>query len=114
MTRGRKKKVSAGGLTVRQRFELKQSEREADIKVALIKLGVRRSRIMEIVEHYDLTRIERQLRWLPYRRARKPSSLIVSAIKEDYEEPAAALEPQPSNNSSSDLELESQALPRND
>lgn len=87
--------------------ELERAGREADVKVVLLKLGVRRSQIMEIVERYSLERIERQLRWLPYRKARKVSSLIVSAIKEDYEEPSAALEHATTSNSSSDLREES-------
>jgi hypothetical protein len=96
-----KKSDGAGALTPEQIAELERSGREAEVKVELLKLGVSRSQIMELVERYSLERIERQLQWLPLRRARKPSSLIVSAIKEDYELPSAALEQQPENSSSS-------------
>jgi len=37
---------------------------------------------------YDPEVIEQQLRWLPARNARRPSSLIVAAIKDNYEKPA--------------------------
>src|SRR5579862_2065901 len=73
--------------------ELERSARELEVKLALLRLGVGRAQIIDLVEKYHLERIERQLAWLPLRGPRKPSSLIVSAIKEDYEEPAAALEP---------------------
>lgn len=89
-------------LSEKEVAELERSAREADVKVVLLKLGVRRSQILELVQHYSLERIERQLRWLPYRKARKPSALIVAAIKEDFEEPAAALEQTATSNSSSD------------
>ena len=91
-------------LSAEEMKDLERAGREADVKVVLLKLGVRRSQIMEIVKLYSLERIERQLRWLPYRKARKVSSLIVAAIKEDYEEPSAALEQTTTSNSSSDLE----------
>ncbi len=91
------------GLTPEELADLEHSGREADVKVALLKLGVSRSQIMELVERCPLERIERQLKWLPLRKPRKPSSLIVSAIKEDYEEPAAALEQAAASSNSSDL-----------
>jgi len=97
-------KNTGGGLSPKQLEELELSSREADAKVALLRLGVSRSQILELVDRYSLERIERQLAWLPLRHARKPSSLIVSAIKENYEEPAAALEQTATSNSSSDLE----------
>lgn len=90
------------GLSPEEHEALERSSREAEAKVALLKLGVSRSQIMELVERYSLERIEKQLQWLPLRRPRKPSSLIVSAIKENYEAPAAALEQAAENSSSSD------------
>lgn len=96
------RQMNSGGLTPEQKAELERSAREADVKIELLKLGVGRSHILEIVEHYSLERIERQLKWLPYRRARKPSSLIVSAIKEDYDAPAATLEQTTTSSNSSD------------
>ena len=94
------------GLAPEEMADLERSGREADAKVALLRLGVSRSRILELVEKYPLERIEQQLAWLPLRHARKPSSLIVASIKEDYESPAAALEQTAADSSSSDLENE--------
>lgn len=100
------KPPDSSGLSPKELSDLERSGREAEVKVELLRLGVSRSQILEIVERYSLERIERQLRWLPYRRARKPSSLIVSAIREDFEVPSAALEQQPSNSSSSFIQPE--------
>jgi len=95
-------KNPGGGLSPEQMIELDRSAREADVKVALLKLGVGRAQILELVETYPLERIEQQLAWLPLRRARKPSSLIVASIKQNYELPAAALEQTAADSSSSD------------
>ncbi|MHB8636071.1 MAG: hypothetical protein ACYC96_06330 [Fimbriimonadaceae bacterium] len=89
------------GLTAEQLAEIERSGREADVKVALLKLGVGRAQILELVAQYPLEVIEQQLAWLPLRKPRKPSSLIVSAIRESYEAPAAAFEPTAADSSSS-------------
>lgn len=95
-------KPKEAGLSPELKAELERSAREADVKVALLKLGVGRAQILELVEKYPLELIEQQLIWLPLRHARKPSSLIVASIKGDYEEPAAALEQTAASSSSSD------------
>lgn len=59
---------------------------------ALIAVGVSESQTRHLLIHHDLEEIERQLAWLPARKARRKSSLIVSAIKERYEKPANLLE----------------------
>ena len=38
----------------------------------------------------DLVEIQKQLRWLPFRAARRPASLLISAIEHDYDSPAYA------------------------
>jgi len=62
-------------------------ERQVRLAARLMQLGVSRSQITQLLLH-DLDQVERQLDWLPYRRARKRSSLIVSAIEQDFEAPA--------------------------
>jgi hypothetical protein len=89
------------GLTPELKAQLDRAGREADVKIELLKLGVSRTIILDLVEKFSLESIEQQLAWLPLRRARKPSSLIVSAIKEGYEEPAAALEQTTASSNSS-------------
>ena len=58
--------------------------------MALMALGVSRPQTQALIAQYDLERIERQLRFLPHRSARKPSALIVAAIEEDYEPPTSS------------------------
>lgn len=69
--------------------ESKKAARERMTKVAmeLMVIGVSQSRIVPLLS-FGLDRVERQLKWLPYRKARKPASLIVKAIEEDYDAPA--------------------------
>lgn len=102
MSRGRPKGEQKPnlGLSPELKAQLELSARESDVKMALLRLGVRRSQILELVENYALELIEQQLEWLPYRRARKPSSLIVAAIKENYDEPATL--PATTSNSNND------------
>jgi|SRR5579871_4561243 len=101
MTASSEQKPYSGRITPEQERQLERSARESEVKIALLKLGVSRVQILELVDKYDLELIEQQLIWLPLRRPRKPSSLIVSAIKENYEEPAAALEQTAASSNSS-------------
>ena len=57
------------------------------LAVQLQRIGVS-SRLMSELLMYDLDKVEQQLIWLPARAARKPASMIVSAIRNDYEKPA--------------------------
>ena len=65
----------------------------------MVRLGVERQRMgvservaFELLASYPLDAIEQQIEWLPHRRAKRRSSLIVAAIKGDYEKPAVLLE----------------------
>jgi hypothetical protein len=50
--------------------------------------GVSDKVLVDLLVAYPLDLIERQLRYLPYRKAKKPVSLLVAAIQNDYEPPA--------------------------
>jgi hypothetical protein len=54
---------------------------------ALLELGVGAGTTREILAHYDPDLVDQQLAWLPFRRARRPSRLIVAAIRDNYEKP---------------------------
>ena len=55
----------------------------------LMKLGVSEHEASSLLERYSTNRIEQQLSWLPYRTARKPSALIVAAIRRNFDPPSA-------------------------
>ncbi len=59
----------------------------AKAREALIEVGLLEQQADELLERYDLPRIERQLAWLPLREARSPVGFLLSAIKNDYEAP---------------------------
>jgi hypothetical protein len=63
-------------------------ERMMRLAMALLQVGVSASQARQLLANHDLDVVEQQLLWLPARKARKRSSLIVSAIRENYEKPA--------------------------
>ena len=63
-------------------------ERLIRLAVELQRLGVSSHLVQELLSGYDLDIIEQQLIWFPARHARKKASLIVSAIRQNYEKPA--------------------------
>ncbi len=62
---------------------------EEHIRQQLRDVGVEEEWVDYLMEKFDRERIQRQLQWLPYRKAQKPARMIVSAIEKDYEEPYA-------------------------
>lgn len=53
----------------------------------LIRCGVSRRKAVELVARFPLERIKRQISFLPHRQARRPASLLIVAIENDFEEP---------------------------
>ncbi len=64
------------------------SEQMLRLAIELRQLGVSDSQTRRILATHDLEVVERQLRWLPYRSARKKASMILAAIDNDYDAPA--------------------------
>ena len=60
---------------------------EAVVRRRLSAVGIPREEADLILSHHPLERIERQLSWLPYRKAKSPARFLVAAIENDYEEP---------------------------
>lgn len=69
--------------------EVPLSERDQLI-LALVEVGVSVRKAENLVKRFPALRIQRQLDWLPYRSARRPASMIIAAIENDYDEPAYA------------------------
>ena len=59
----------------------------ARVREALIAAGLLEQQADDLLDRYDIPRIERQLEWLPLREARSPVGFLLSAIKNDYEAP---------------------------
>lgn len=66
--------------------------RDEELVLELIHLGVGLRKARSLVDQYPVERIERQLSWLPLRAARRPASLLISAIENDYDPPVYANE----------------------
>jgi len=56
----------------------------------LVEVGVSMRKAESLVKRFPELKIRRQLDWLPYRSARRPASMIIAAIENDYDEPAYA------------------------
>lgn len=73
--------------------------RMVEAAMDLLRLGVSNTRVTELLS-YDIEIIERQLEWLPYRKAKRPEAFIIDAIRNDYSPPKecfyAPPQPQPS------------------
>lgn len=54
----------------------------------LVEVGVSIRKAENLVKRFPDAKIRRQLDWLPYRSARRPASMIIAAIENDYDEPA--------------------------
>ena len=65
------------------------SERDQLI-LELVHVGVSLRKAESLVRRFPALTIQRQLDWLPYRSARRPASMIIAAIENDYDEPAYA------------------------
>lgn len=61
---------------------------ESEMLGNLVEAGLSHRKALEIVNRFDHDRILRQIHWLPYRNAKVPASLLVSAIEQDYEPPS--------------------------
>jgi hypothetical protein len=56
----------------------------------LMAVGLHREQIEFLLAQYDRPRIERQLAWLQYRRAKNPAGYLLAAIVDDYKAPISA------------------------
>lgn len=72
-------------MTTKDAFE--RQRRATNIAYQLLKLGVSSRGVQELMTGYAYDLIERQLGYLPYRRAKRPEAMIVDAIRNDYSPP---------------------------
>jgi len=56
---------------------------------SLYEHGVTQTHVKRILMSYEPDRIDRQIKWLKHRRFRSPAKMLVAAIDNDYEIPAA-------------------------
>ena len=64
-------------------------ERAVRLAGELMQLGVSHAGVTELLSHYDHADIERQLKFLPYRKAKRPEAFIIDAIRNNYSAPKA-------------------------
>lgn len=60
------------------------------IAYELLSLGVSHARCEQLLRDHPPEEIERQLKWLPFRKARRPEALLIRAITYNYSAPKEA------------------------
>lgn len=65
---------------------------DEELVLELVHVGVGLRKARSLVDQYPAERIVRQLGWLQLRAARRPASLLISAIENDYDPPVYANE----------------------
>lgn len=64
-------------------------ETEQAARRQLLRLGVDKEQVEDLIRRHDLLRIRQQLTWLSYREVRSRSGFIVAAIEGNYDPPPA-------------------------
>lgn len=70
------------------------SDRLVLIAVRLQELGVSHAGTVELLSQYPPDLIEKQLEWLPLRKAKRPEAFIIEAVRNNYSPPKEAFHAQ--------------------
>jgi len=62
-------------------------DRKTEIAIQLYRLGVSRDGVIDLLSQYTEEEIQRQLDYLPYRKAKRKEAFIVEAIRKGYSPP---------------------------
>lgn len=62
-------------------------ERATQIALSLMRLGVSKAGIAELFKNHSYEDIEKQLMYLPFRKAKRPEAFIMEAIRHNYSAP---------------------------
>jgi len=62
-------------------------ERATQIAVSLLRLGVSKAGIAELFKNHSYEDIEKQLMYLPHRKAKRPEAFIMEAVRHNYSAP---------------------------
>lgn len=53
----------------------------------LLQIGVSRDGVVDLLSHYPLETIARQVEFMPMRKAKRPAAFIIEAIRKDFSAP---------------------------
>ncbi len=62
-------------------------DRATKLALELMKLGISELGVTELLSGYPFQEIERQLDFLPYRRAKRPGAFLIEAVRNKYSPP---------------------------
>jgi hypothetical protein len=64
-----------------------RKERLTQVAIKLMKLGISDERVSDLMNHYELDLLEKQLAYLPYRKARRPEAMLIESVRRNYSAP---------------------------
>ena len=64
-------------------------ERSVRLAARMLRLGLSHEAVVETLRH-DHEAVERQLDWLPYRKAKRPGAFLIEAVRKNYSPPKEA------------------------
>jgi hypothetical protein len=63
------------------------TDKKTELAMALYRLGVSQEGVTNLLWRFPEEQIETQLRYLPYRKAKRPEAFIIEAIRKNYSPP---------------------------
>ena len=63
------------------------NDRLVQLAVELFKIGVSKSGVEELLSLHELDEVERQIAYLPYRKAKRPEAFVIEAVRRQYSPP---------------------------
>lgn len=64
-----------------------EEDRRIVVASKLHRLGVSGAGVVELLSYYSLDEIELQMKYLPFRKAKRPEALIIEAVRNNYSPP---------------------------
>lgn len=64
-------------------------DRSVQIAAKLLQLGISHVGVIELLQ-FPLDEVERQLEWLPFRKAHRPGAFLINAVRSKYSPPKEA------------------------
>ncbi len=65
-------------------------DRNVAVAAKLLQLGISHSGVVELLQYYPIDQIELQLKWLPFRNAKRPGAFLINAVRNHYSLPKEA------------------------
>ncbi len=62
-------------------------DRRIEAAKVMLQLGISQAAVVRLLTNYELEVLERQIYYLPYRKAKRPGAFLIEAVRFDYSAP---------------------------